>query len=57
MTSNLTFKQLFPLAKLDFKTNNTPALFGEPGIGKSSFLEGLARELKTAGVLCKGPSR
>lgn len=48
MTSNLTFKQLFPLAKLDFKTNNTPALFGEPGIGKSSFLEGLARELKTA---------
>lgn len=44
---NVTFKQLLPMVKTDFASGNTPIILGEPGIGKSEFFEGLARELKT----------
>lgn len=47
MADTLTFNQLMELVKLDLESGNTPALLGEPGIGKSSFFEGLSRELKT----------
>lgn len=47
MANQLNFNQLLSLVKLDLASGNTPALLGEPGIGKSSFFEGLARELQT----------
>lgn len=42
-----TFKQLEPLVITDIVSGNTPMLLGLPGIGKSSFIEDLARKLKT----------
>lgn len=44
---NITFKQLDSLIRADIKSNIAPILLGEPGIGKSSYLENLAREFKT----------
>lgn len=47
MSNELTFAQLKPLLYADFKAGLTPALLGEPGIGKSTLIEDLAREFKT----------
>lgn len=43
----LTFAQVSPLMEAAIKTNITPALLGEAGIGKSSIIEDLARKFKT----------
>lgn len=47
MPKQLTFQQAFPFVKATLETSQTPALMGDPGIGKSSFAEDLAREFKT----------
>lgn len=47
MTSALTFSQARPFIEATLIANQTPALMGEPGIGKSSLIEGLARTFKT----------
>lgn len=47
MKSYLTFDQLKPLVEANLKINKTAALMGEAGIGKSRFVEGLARTFKT----------
>lgn len=44
---NLTFEQLLPVLEADLKAGLTPALLGEPGIGKSSLIEDLSKSLKT----------
>ena len=44
----LTFKQAFSIVEDVLEIEGTPALLGEPGIGKSSFIEDLARHFKTA---------
>lgn len=38
---------LLAAIRLDLETDQVPALLGEPGIGKSSFVEGLARDMDT----------
>ncbi|PDQ35495.1 MAG: hypothetical protein B5766_05365 [Candidatus Lumbricidophila eiseniae] len=38
---------LLEVVKLDLETGQVPALVGEPGIGKSSFVEGLAKSMDT----------
>lgn len=43
----MTFENLNVLIVEDIEENNVPMLVGEPGIGKSSFVEGLAEFLKT----------
>lgn len=43
----LTFKQVMPLIIGDLRAGLTPTLLGEPGIGKSSLIEDLARIFKT----------
>lgn len=45
--NELTFAQIMPFVLADLKEGLTPALLGEPGIGKSSFLEDLVRINKT----------
>lgn len=48
--SELTFSQIKPLLFADLRVGKvglTPALLGEPGIGKSSLVEDLAKEFKT----------
>lgn len=47
MKSALTFAQVKPFIEADLKAGQTPALMGEPGIGKSSLIEDLARAFKT----------
>lgn len=47
MSSALTFAQVKPFIEADLKCRQTPALLGEPGIGKSSLIEDLARAFKT----------
>lgn len=47
MTKELTFTQAFPFIEANIKARHTPALLGEPGIGKSSLIEDLARVFKT----------
>lgn len=47
MPKELTFQQAFPYVKATLATGKTPALLGKPGIGKSSFVEDLAKEFKT----------
>lgn len=42
-----TFSYLKPFLLANLKAGLTPALLGEPGIGKTAFLESLATELKT----------
>ena len=44
---NLTFEQLMPILYADLKAGLTPALLGEPGIGKSSLIEDLGLKLRT----------
>lgn len=44
---NVTFKYLKPWILANFNAHLTPALLGEPGIGKTAFLESMADELKT----------
>lgn len=48
MKSALTFAQVKPFIEADLKAGQTPALMGEPGIGKSSLIEDLSRTFKTA---------
>lgn len=43
----LTFKRALKAVKANLEVGITPALLGEAGIGKSSFVEDLAREFKT----------
>ncbi len=43
----LTFSQIKPLLIADLKAGLTPALLGEPGIGKSALIEDLSRVFKT----------
>ncbi|HEU5223091.1 MAG TPA: MoxR family ATPase [Candidatus Lumbricidophila sp.] len=38
---------LLEVVKIDLETGQVPALMGEPGIGKSSFVESLARSMDT----------
>lgn len=45
--NELTFAQIKPLLYADLQAGQTPALLGEPGIGKSALIEDLAREFKT----------
>lgn len=45
--NELTFAQIKPLLFADLKAGQTPALLGEPGIGKSALIEDLASEFKT----------
>ncbi len=45
--NELNFRQALPLIKADLQVGLTPALLGEPGIGKSSLIEDLARLNKT----------
>ena len=45
--SQLTFAQVAPFVACDISANITPTLLGEPGIGKSSLVEALERDLKT----------
>ena len=45
--NELTFAQIKPLLYADLSAGQTPALLGEPGIGKSALIEDLAREFKT----------
>lgn len=47
MPATLTFNNLYPIMKIDIEAGITPALLGPPGIGKSSIINDLARELKT----------
>lgn len=47
MKQELTFKQVLPFIIADLKAKQTPALLGEPGIGKSSLIEDLSRAFKT----------
>lgn len=47
MTTELTFSQAKQFIYADLASNQTPALMGKPGIGKSSLVEDLAREFKT----------
>lgn len=42
-----TFSYLKPFLLANLKAGLTPALLGEPGIGKTAFIESLANELKT----------
>src|SRR5699024_7763864 len=42
-----TISTLFPYTTLFRSAGQTPALLGEPGIGKSALIEDLAREFKT----------
>lgn len=44
MSNNLTFSESNPLILADVKIGLVPALLGEAGIGKSSFLKDLARK-------------
>lgn len=46
-SATLTFEQLRPFMEADLKSNQTPALLGPPGIGKSSLVNDLARNLQT----------
>ena len=45
--NELTFAQIMPLLYADLKAGQTPALLGEPGIGKSALIEDLAGKFKT----------
>lgn len=47
MNLPLTFAQAQPFIQADLEAGQTPALMGDPGIGKSSLVEGLARTFKT----------
>lgn len=47
MKSALTFAQAKPFIEADLKSGQTPALMGEPGIGKSSLIADLSRTFKT----------
>lgn len=47
MPMQLKFSQVKPFIFADLEANQTPALMGKPGIGKSSLIEDLAREFKT----------
>lgn len=47
MPSQLTFQQVKPFVEADLRAGKTPTLLGEPGIGKSSLIEGLSRTFKT----------
>lgn len=47
MKTELTFAQVKPFVEADLKAGKTPALLGEPGIGKTSLVQGLARTFKT----------
>lgn len=47
MKATLTFEQVKPLIEADLRAGQTPALMGEPGIGKSSLIEDLSRTFKT----------
>lgn len=47
MNSALTFAQVKPFIVATLKSGQTPALMGEPGIGKSSLIEDLAGVFKT----------
>lgn len=47
MPAALTFAQVKPFIEADLNSNQTPALLGEPGIGKSSLIADLARHFKT----------
>jgi hypothetical protein len=47
MKSALTFAQVKPFIEADLKAGQTPALMGEPGIGKSSLIQDLSRTFKT----------
>lgn len=47
MPTQLKFSQVKPFIFADLEANQTPALMGKPGIGKSSLIEDLAREFKT----------
>lgn len=47
MPTQLKFSQAFPLIKATLASGKTPALLGEPGIGKSSLVEDLSKEFKT----------
>ena len=46
-TIQLTFKQVTPLIIADLKMGQTPALIGEPGIGKTSWIRDLEKVNKT----------
>lgn len=48
MKTELTFSQVKPFIVANLKAGQTPALLGEPGIGKSSLIEDLARIFKTS---------
>lgn len=45
--STLTLEQVRPFVMANLKVNQSPALIGPPGIGKSSMLQALAKDLKT----------
>lgn len=47
MPATLTFKNLYPIMLVDIRAGVTPALLGSPGIGKSSIVNDLAKELNT----------
>lgn len=47
MKAQLSFSQVKPFVVASLKSNQTPALMGEPGIGKSSLIHDLEREFKT----------
>lgn len=47
MTTNVSFKYMKPWILANLGAGLTPALLGEPGIGKTAFLENLANDLKT----------
>lgn len=47
MTIELTFNQIMTFLKADLKAGQTPALLGEPGIGKSALIEDLAKDFNT----------
>lgn len=47
MSNELTFSQIKPLIYANLAANQTPALLGEAGIGKSRLVEALAVDFKT----------